>query len=109
MMDRCESVDGGWGYYDFTFHTQKPATKTTSFGTATCLIALLEARAAGHKVPERTVRRAIHARPQRKPDFGYLYSGSSKWYPMYCLTGPAAAWDAARSAIWLCAWQTTNA
>jgi hypothetical protein len=92
MMDRYESVDGGWGYYDFTFHTQKPATKSTSFVSATGLIALLEAQAAGHKVPERTVSRAISAiQRQRKPDSSYLYSDSSKWYPMYRINRPGGS------------------
>ena len=35
-----ESVDGGWGYYDFRVGSATPASSSTSFTTATCLVAL---------------------------------------------------------------------
>src|SRR6056297_3572915 len=34
FLTRYESVDGGWGYYDFRAGTKKPATDSTSFVTA---------------------------------------------------------------------------
>ena len=37
MLDRYEVVDGGWAYYDFEAHTQKPSGSTISFVTATVL------------------------------------------------------------------------
>ena len=92
MLDRYESVNGGWGYYDFAHHLQKPASIPTSFTTATCLIALLEARQAGYKVQERTIERAVATiNRQRKVDFSYLYSGSLRWYPMYGINRPAGS------------------
>ena len=56
---RYEFVDGGWGYYDFEYHTQKPGHGATSFTTATCLIALRMAADQGVAVPERLTRRAV--------------------------------------------------
>src|SRR5688572_30388453 len=38
-LRRYESVDGGWGYYDFAVGAQKPAATTTSFTTASVLFA----------------------------------------------------------------------
>ena len=40
MLGRYECVDGGWGYYDFKSHTQRPSGSTISFVTATVLVAL---------------------------------------------------------------------
>ena len=47
MLDRYEVVDGGWAYYDFDAHTQKPSGSTISFVTAAVLVALNEAQQAG--------------------------------------------------------------
>jgi len=82
MLERYESVDGGWGYYDFGAHTQKPNSHPTSFTTAAALVALHEARAAGVAVPDRLVERAMATmRRQRSPDFTYLYSENHRWWP----------------------------
>ena len=83
MLARYESVDGGWGYYDFRAGTQKPASFSNSFLTATVLVALDDARHLGIQPPEKLVRRAIASiHRQRKADFSYLYSERLKWWPM---------------------------
>ena len=70
MLERYEVVDGGWAYYDFNAHTQKPSGSTMSFVTAAVLVALHEAKQAGVDTPERLVERATASiRRQRKPDF----------------------------------------
>ncbi len=75
MLDRFESVDGGWGYYDFRAEARTPTSSPTSFTTATGLIALLRAREAGVAVPEKVLQRAAATiRRQQKPDFSYYYS-----------------------------------
>ena len=51
MLDRYEVVDGGWAYYDFNAHTQKPSGSTISFVTAAVLVALHDAKQAGIEVP----------------------------------------------------------
>jgi len=84
FLDRYESVDGGWGYYDFRAHTRKPSSRSTSFVNATVLVAFHEARGVGVEPPQKLVRRATAAiRRQRKPDFSYLYSEAARWRPMH--------------------------
>ncbi len=91
-LGRYESLGGGWGYYDFVAHTQRPSGRPTSFTTATVLIALKEAEAAGIAVPPGMVERGLAAlRRQRKPDFSYLYSANLWWWPMFSVNRPAAS------------------
>jgi len=48
-----QMLDGGWGYYDFDYTLVSPSgDQTTSFGTASVLLALYEAREAGFHVPK---------------------------------------------------------
>jgi hypothetical protein len=92
FLSRYESVDGGWGYYDFRAHTQRPSGSPTSFTTATGLIALHEAKSVGVEPPERLVRRAIECLTrQRKPDYSYLYGLYLKWWPMGGINRPAGS------------------
>src|SRR4030095_6127887 len=44
LLRRYESVDGGWGYYDFRVGAKRPTTDSTSFVTAPALIAFREAK-----------------------------------------------------------------
>jgi hypothetical protein len=91
-LNRYESVDGGWGYYDFDYGTKKPASDTTSFTSATVLVAFHEARAIGAQPPEHLVRRAIASiKRQQKPDFSYLYGEYLKWRPMRGINRPAGS------------------
>ena len=59
LLRRYESVDGGWGYYDFKVGSQRPASDSTSFVSATVLIAFHEARELGIEIPQDLSRRAI--------------------------------------------------
>ena len=40
MLQKYESVDGGWGYYDFNLQTKQPSGSSISFVNATGLVAL---------------------------------------------------------------------
>ncbi len=92
LLERYETVDGGWGYYDNAVGSKKPAATTTSFTTATVLLALSEAREAGVAPPERIVARGIATiRRQQKPDFSYVYSEPHKYYPMYDVNRPGGS------------------
>jgi hypothetical protein len=92
MLDRYEVVDGGWAYYDFDFHTQKPAGSSISFVTATVLVALDEARRAGVDAPSRLVERGrASILRQRKPDFSYFYGEYLKNRPMREINRPAGS------------------
>ena len=92
FLGRYESVDGGWGYYDFRAQTRKPASRPNSFTTATPLIALKEAEEIGIRAPEKLVRRAVATvKRQRKPDFTYLYSSGFKFAPMAKINRPGGS------------------
>jgi len=86
-------VNGGWGYYDFEAHTQRPSGSPTSFTTATVLIALDEARdAADVEVPARLVERAVTSiRRQQKPDFSYAYGEYLRMLPMHPVNRPGGS------------------
>ena len=84
LLARYESVDGGWGYYDFNIGAKKPASSSTSFVTAAILVALKDAQRVGLVVPEKLTRRAIASiERQRKPDFSYFYGEYLKARPWW--------------------------
>ncbi len=92
FLARYESVDGGWGYYDFDFHTQKPGASSTSFVNATVLVAFHRAKKAGFSLPAKIVERAVDATErQRKPDHSYLYGEYLKWRPMQGINRPGGS------------------
>ena len=92
FLDRYESVDGGWGYYDFRLGSQKPASSSMSFVNATVLVAFHEAESVGVRAPEKLVRRAIAAtNRQRKPDFSYVYGEYLKMRPMMPINRPGGS------------------
>jgi hypothetical protein len=84
MLGRYEAVDGGWGYYDFEFQTQIPASDTASFMSAAVLIALHDAkRIVGVEPPQKMVDRAIASiNRQQKPDLSYLYGEYLRYMPV---------------------------
>ncbi|MEX2185608.1 MAG: prenyltransferase/squalene oxidase repeat-containing protein [Pirellulales bacterium] len=74
MLGRYEFVNGGWAYYDFDQHTQKPGGSPVSFTTATVMIAFYEAKQIGVEIPERLIKRSqASLLRQRLPDFSYAY------------------------------------
>ena len=92
LLGRYESVDGGWGYYDFDVGSKRPASSSTSFVNSAVLVAMDEARATGAKPPEAMVKRAIHSlKRQRLPDFSYLYGEYLKWQPARGINRPGGS------------------
>lgn len=92
LLERYASVDGGWGYYDFRAHTQRPASDSTSFMNAAVLVVLWEARELKVDVPQKLVDRAIAATlRQRKPDGTFLYGEYLKWHPMMDINRPGGS------------------
>jgi len=92
MLSRYECVDGGWAYYDFEAHTQKPSGPSISFVSAAALVAMAEAKEAGVEVPKRLVDRATASiRRQRKPDFSYCYGEYLKYRPMRSINRPGGS------------------
>jgi hypothetical protein len=92
FLIRYESVDGGWGYYDFRIGSQRPATDSTSFQTAAILVAFHEAKQIGIDPPDQLLQRSIDSIiRQRKPDFSYLYGEYLKWSPMHPINRPGGS------------------
>jgi hypothetical protein len=92
MLDRYESVDGGWGYYDFNVGSRVPTSSSTSFVNAAVLVALYEAKQTGVAVPEKMVQRALAATErQRKPDCSYYYGEYLKHWPMADINRPGGS------------------
>jgi hypothetical protein len=92
FLERFESVNGGWGYYDFKVGAQQPATSSPSFVTATGLVALHEAKQIGCEVPAKLVQRAIASiQRQRKPDNTYLYSEDFRFRTMTPISRPGGS------------------
>ena len=86
MLARFDSVDGGWGYYDFDTVAQTPGSSSTSFVNGTNLVALAEARDIGIELTDahrKMIDRAIAATNRmRKPDNTYLYGEYLKMIPL---------------------------
>lgn len=71
-----QMLDGGWGYYDFAHNLVHPSGEySTSFGTASVLLALEDAKAAGFTVPDKVLERgrSILAR-MAVPNGSWVYS-----------------------------------
>ena len=92
MLSRYESVDGGWGYYDFRYQARKPTSDSISFVNGTVLVAMAEVKTVGIDPPGKVVRRAIAAtQRQKKPDFSYLYGEYLKNRPMRGVNRPGGS------------------
>src|SRR5262249_51310348 len=92
FLVRYESVDKGWGYYDFRIGSQRPATDSTSFMTAAALVALREAKDIGVAGPGKLIKGAGGSIPrQRKPDFSYLYGEYLKYVPQHPINLPGGS------------------
>jgi hypothetical protein len=91
-LTRYESVDGGWGYYDFKVGAAHPSTDSTSFVNAAVLLALHEAKSIGVNPPEKLVQRAVAATErQRLPGETYLYGEYLKYQPARPINRPAGS------------------
>jgi hypothetical protein len=92
LLNRYESVDGGWGYYDFRYQTKQPSSDSISFVNAAVLVAFHEAKAAGHAPPQKTTDRAVAAtQRQHLPDDSYLYGEYLKWRPRHPVNRPGGS------------------
>ena len=90
-LQKYQTPDGGWGYYDFVYKARKPEW-STSFTTATMVVALKEAERAGLEVPAPVVDRALrNIAKARKPDGSYLYGLYLRYAPMHGVNKPQGA------------------
>lgn len=89
---RYATYMGGWNYYDFDAHTQRPSMGPTSFGTAAGLVALYEAKQAGLDIPEKLTRQSVHRLEEmRLPNGVYLYGSDYKYVPLLPADRPKGA------------------
>ena len=78
-----QSADGGWGYYDFQYVLPNPSgNESTSFNTASVLLALDEAKENGHQIDMDMVRDAIKCvERMRLPSGAYVYGTYAQYRP----------------------------
>jgi squalene cyclase len=92
LLDRYETVHGGWGYYDFRAGTQKPAGEPTSFTTATVLLAFDDAKKIGIDAPQKLSDRGLAViRRQRRPDGAFLYDDAFRFNPQFSINLPGGS------------------
>ena len=92
MLEKYESIDGGWGYYDFNVQTKQPSGSSISFVNATVLISLKEAQNIGIEVPQNVIKKALDAiRRQRLPDHSYIYGEYLKYKPRRGINRPGGS------------------
>ena len=81
FLKRFEFVEGGWGYYNFSFAGKDPGQGSTSFTSATALVALKMVAEQGVKVPTKMVDKACKlVRRCERPDGAFAYSYSTSWW-----------------------------
>jgi hypothetical protein len=91
-LQRYESVDRGWGYYDERVGARRPSTDSTPFMTAAALVALREAKEIGVEVPPKLIEGAVESiRRQRNADFSYLYGEYLKDKPRMPINRPGGS------------------
>lgn len=92
MLRRYSFLAGGWGYYDTVAGTQIPGDSSNSFVTATCLIALRDAKSIGIDFPERLTNKAIASiHRQQYPDFSYAYGEYLELAPRFLINRPGGS------------------
>jgi hypothetical protein len=91
-LTKYESVQGGWGYYDFEAGTQRPASSSISFVNAAVLVAMREADQLGLHPPEKILQRALEmTQKQRLPDGSYLYGYYLHERPTHPVNAPGGS------------------
>ncbi|MCA8937783.1 MAG: hypothetical protein KDB68_16435 [Planctomycetes bacterium] len=80
-----QSLDGGWGYYDFSQRTKRPSGEiSTSFTTAAALVAMHYARAVDLPLRDHNVQIGLdYLERNRVPNGAYFYSTGHKYSPMW--------------------------
>lgn len=82
-LAQYQTLDGGWGYLSINgVATFQPSDTSMSFTTATILVGMQRARAAGIALPETMTKRAVdHVERSRLPDGAFLYGEYLKYRP----------------------------
>ena len=95
LANRYEDINGGWGYLDVfdDFTSQKPTGITTSFSSATVLLAMFEAKKElGLTLDEKIVGTSLDSiKRQQFPDKSYAYSHYHIMRPRAGINRPAGS------------------
>jgi hypothetical protein len=95
LVNRYMDLNGGWSYLDLfdDLTTRTPSGLTTSFTTATVLLAMREARdAMDLDLDDRIVKASLASiERQRTPDFSYVYSHAHITRPRAGINRPAGS------------------
>ncbi|MGJ8633401.1 MAG: hypothetical protein ACSHX7_05725 [Luteolibacter sp.] len=95
LVNRYEDINGGWGYLDIfdNFTSQKPTGITTSFSSATVLLAMHEAEEKlGIMLNEKVVNTSLDSiKRQQFPDKSYAYSHYHIQRPRADINRPAGS------------------
>ncbi|MCA8914233.1 MAG: hypothetical protein KDB90_02385 [Planctomycetes bacterium] len=80
-----QSLDGGWGYYDFEYRTKRPSGDiSTTFTTAAALVALREARRVDLPIRDHNIQVGLdYLERMRIPNGAYFYSTGHQYSPMW--------------------------
>jgi hypothetical protein len=90
-IGRYQTPDGGGGYYDFQYKAARPEW-STSFSTASVLVALKEAEIAGFEVSPKVVSKAlVNLERCHKPDGTYIYGLYLRLAPFHGVNQPQGA------------------
>lgn len=83
LLLAARAADGGWGYYDFEHRMATPSgNHTTSFNTASALLALEAAAAAGVAAPPEAIREAVGVVQRlRLPSGAFVYGTYAQFRP----------------------------
>lgn len=94
MLAATQAADGGWGYYDFNHAAAVPSgDMTTSFNTASVLLALRDAEGVGVRYPEARLDDAVAVIERlRLPSGAYVYG-------TYALFRPAAGFNMVQGSL----------
>lgn len=95
LVNRYEDINGGFGYLDVfdDFTSQRPTGITTSFGSATVLLAQFEAREKlGVRLDDNVIGSSLDSiKRQQTPDKAYAYSHSHIMRPRADINRPAGS------------------
>ena len=95
LVNRYADVNGGWGYLDLfdNIKTHKPSGITTSFSSATVLLAMREGREKlGLTLNDKVVTAALDSiKRQQTPDMAYTYSHDHIRRPRADINRPAGS------------------
>lgn len=95
LLNRYEDVNGGWGYLDVFdgFTSRRPSGITTSFTSATVLIAMKEGEEAlGLNLNPKVVKSSLDSiERQQFPDKSYAYSHNHRLRPRVGINRPAGS------------------